>query len=316
MPLFGRRSSRGDHPPLLDVGGARSAPPVEGSRSEWRPDLASPWPSFPPQRYLGQLADDYQARLAGERAGLSLEDCTFYHTAELRDGSVVHGPWDLRGREVEYIGGIDLRGKSVLEIGPASGSLTFWMEDQGADVVGFDAGYDVSVDIQPPLGYDDRQLKREHIQLVGSYQNAWWYLHRHYGSKARMTYGDIYDLPGDLGQFDVSVVTAVLLHCRGPISVLEQAARRTRSTLVVTEQVPGDQHAVDANVMAIFPLGEAGRWVIWWSIYAGAVVAMLRTLGFADVTITQHRQRHQVGHHRDAAYDEVPMYTVVAHRTG
>lgn len=307
MPRFRNRAARP----------ASSPPPVEAAAraSEWRPDLRTTWPAFPPQRYLGQLSDEYQRGLAADRAGLALEDCSFYHTAELPDGTVVPGPWDLRGREAEYLGGVDLRGKRVLEVGPASGSVTFWMEQQGAEVVGFDAGYDVSVDIQPPLGFDDRRLKYEHIQIVGSYQNAWWYLHRQYQSTAKVAYGDIYDLPGDLGEFDVSVVTAVLLHCRSPITVLEQAARRTRHTMVVSEPIPDEAHPFDANVMSIFPLGEEGRWVIWWSIYAGAVVAMLRTLGFGDVTITRHVQLHQHGHDRQASHVEVPMYTVVGRRS-
>ncbi len=40
----------------------------------------------------------------------------------------------MQGTERAYLWGIDLRDKSVLEIGPASGHLTFWMERQGATV--------------------------------------------------------------------------------------------------------------------------------------------------------------------------------------
>lgn len=46
----------------------------------------------------------------------------------------------LRGHEADYLGHVNLAGKRVLEIGPASGHLTFWMEAQGAEVVGFDLG--------------------------------------------------------------------------------------------------------------------------------------------------------------------------------
>lgn len=295
--------------------GAGSPPENVERPSEWRPDLGVFWPAFPPQGYLGQLTDEHQRSLADQRRHLTLDHCTFYHSVRLPDGTEVTGPWDLRGHEHEYLGGIDLDGRRVLEIGPASGSVTFWMEEQGADVVAFDAGYDVSVDIQPPLGFDDRQLKYQHIQVAGSYQNAWWYLHRELGSSARMVYGDIYDLPRDIGEFDVSVVTAVLLHCRNPFTVLEQAARRTSRTIVVTEPVPDDLLPFDADVMRPFPLGEDGRWVIWWSIYAGAVVSMLSILGFADVTITRHTQRHQYGHDRTQSHEDVPMYTVVGHRS-
>ena len=45
---------------------------------------------------------------------------------------------DLRGREDSYLGRYDFNGKRVLEFGPANGGLTFWMEQQGAEVVALD----------------------------------------------------------------------------------------------------------------------------------------------------------------------------------
>ena len=66
--------------------------------------------------------------------------------------------------------------------------------------------------------------------------------------------------------------------------------------------------------MKIFPFGEAGRWTLWWSISAGAVVQMLETMGFRDARVIEHTQRHRFGHVADAPYDDVDMYTVVAHR--
>jgi len=39
------------------------------------------------------------------------------------------------------------------------------------------------------------------IQL-GAFHNSWWYLRKDWSAGARMVYGNIYDLPGDLGTFD------------------------------------------------------------------------------------------------------------------
>jgi hypothetical protein len=74
-------------------------------------------------------------------------DCYFYHTMELPGLGVIEGrDWDLRGRVDEYLGNVDFAGKRVLEIGPASGFLTFEMEKRGAEVV--------SVEVTDEHGWD------------------------------------------------------------------------------------------------------------------------------------------------------------------
>ena len=282
------------------------------------PDAADPrlrqWPSFAPEGYLGQLQPEFQQMLADEYASVTREECSFYHSVELPDGEVIAAPWDLRGREAEYLGQLELASKRVLEFGPASGHLTRHMEHAGADVVGFEVGYDASIDLFPTSIRDTRKIRLDHARNVARMQNSWWYLHRAFASRARMVYGDIYRLPGDLGEFDVSVFGAILLHLRSPITALEQAARRTRSQIVVTEPWEHGADTLHDDIMKIFPLGEAGRWVIWWSISAGAVVRMLEMLGFTRTRVTEHVQRHQYGHIVGDPYRDVPMYTVVGER--
>jgi hypothetical protein len=273
------------------------------------------WPSFAPPGYLGQLREEYQRALADERAALTRSDCRFYQSVELPGGEVIEGPWDLRGRELEYLGGIDLAGRRVLELGPATGALTYFMEREGADVVSFDVGYDVSIDLYPaPGNADTRKLRHDHARKTNEVQNSWWYLHRAYASTARMVYGDLYALPGDLGEYNVSVFAATLLHLRSPVAALEEAARRTRETIVVTEPWAFGRDSMLDNAMRIFPFGESGRWTLWWSISAGAVVQMLERMGFGEARVIEHTQRHRFGDVADGPYDDVDMYTVVAHR--
>jgi hypothetical protein len=62
-------------------------------------------------------------------------DCYFYHTMELPSHGVINGEWDLRAGVHDYLGRVEFAGKRVLEIGPASGFLTFEMEKRGAGVV-------------------------------------------------------------------------------------------------------------------------------------------------------------------------------------
>jgi hypothetical protein len=54
--------------------------------------------------------------------------------------------WDLRGGVDHYLGKVAFAGERVLEIGPASGFLTFEMEKRGAAVV--------SVEVTAEHGWD------------------------------------------------------------------------------------------------------------------------------------------------------------------
>ena len=55
----------------------------------------------------------------------NLDDCYFYHTMDLPGVGVMRGHWDLRGRFADYVGGVDVEGKSVLDVGAATGFLSF-----------------------------------------------------------------------------------------------------------------------------------------------------------------------------------------------
>src|SRR5438046_10691371 len=86
---------------------------------------------------------------AEPRTVTDLEDCYFYHSMEIPGYGLVEGPWDLRGGVDDYLGGVDLRDKRVLEIGTASGFLCFTMEGRGAEGVASDLSDDHSWDVGP-----------------------------------------------------------------------------------------------------------------------------------------------------------------------
>jgi 2-polyprenyl-3-methyl-5-hydroxy-6-metoxy-1,4-benzoquinol methylase len=70
----------------------------------------------------------------------AIEDCWFYHVMDLPGlGTVNHfGRWDLRGRFDEYTGFIPVAGRTLVDVGSASGFLTFEAEKRGAVVTSFD----------------------------------------------------------------------------------------------------------------------------------------------------------------------------------
>ena len=115
--MCGRSEMRGSGPRRLPI-----CPSTEPARPARTVVARPPWPAFPPQDYLGQLTPEFQAMLARERDDIELADCDFYHASTLADGTVIPGPWDLRGGESNYLGNIDVAGDRVLELGPADRS--------------------------------------------------------------------------------------------------------------------------------------------------------------------------------------------------
>ena len=93
-------------------------------------------------------------------------------------------------------------------------------------------------------------------ETIDRNHDAWWYLHRTLGSSATFVQGNIYDMPADLGTFDITVVGAILLHLREPWGALSQAARRTTETMIVTEPLQDDARPARGQHHALLALGR------------------------------------------------------------
>src|SRR5438105_7433531 len=75
---------------------------------------------------------------ATPQAVTDLDDCLFYHTTDLPRHRTIAGPWDLRPGIASYLGGVSFHGKRILDVGSASGFLSFHMEREGGEVVSYD----------------------------------------------------------------------------------------------------------------------------------------------------------------------------------
>ncbi len=248
-----------------------------------------------------------------------ISDCYFYHSMDLPGLGHFEGDWDLRRKESEYLGGIPLKGKLVLEIGPASGLLCFYMERQGAEVVAYDLSPSQDLDVVPysRLGMDVytqivKQWK-EHIRRVN---NSFWLAHRAIGSQAKVVYGTVYELPEEIGEVDISVFGSVLLHLRDPFLALQRALRLTRETVVVTEASWRRlryfswtmRNLVGMPLMGFVPNGstcEPGE--TWWSLNPSLVKSFLSVLGFEKTTVGYSNFLYKGKKRR--------LFTLVAHRT-
>ena len=252
---------------------------------------------------------------AEPRAVASIDDCYFYHTTDVPGFGVRTGEWDLRPGIAAYLGGVAFAGKRVLDLGAASGFLSFHMEAEGAEVVSYALSERPPWDIVPYSDLDiaetDR-VRREHLRRIN---NAYWFCHAARASRARVAYGTVYAVPEAIGPVDVAVVGSILLHLRDPFLALWNAVRLAGETAIVTEIIPARYRwtRLFGDRLGL-PLMFLPRWRKrapfdgWWYLPPASVVEFLGILGFRDAAVTHHRQLF-LGRPRD-------LYTVVAQRTG
>jgi SAM-dependent methyltransferase len=243
-----------------------------------------------------------------------LEDCYFYHSIELPQHGLINGEWDLRSGVKKYLGHVHFHGKRVLDIGTASGFLAFWMELQGAEVIAFDLSDKYSRDLVPFGGLSDGQESDSWEEHLKKLNNSFWLTRGLLGSKVRMVYGTVYDIPEAIGQVDIITFGSVLLHLRDPFLALQSALRLAKETVIVVEGFP-TFHAVPLALLSMIkPISvflpnakKASPRDTWWALPPRTVVEYLKILGFQKTHINYHVQRYHGKH--------ALMYTVVGRRT-
>lgn len=233
-----------------------------------------------------------QSLFAEPRIVTDPDECLFYHTVDVPGRGTFKGFWDLRGREAQYLGNVDFKGRRVLEIGPASGFLTFFMEQQMAEVVSIEAR-DVSVwelfwDVHDPLPEHLQTFLVDSQRVQNEIKNSYWFCHNAFDSNARVHYGTAYELPRELGQFDVSVMACVLLHNKNPLRILENCARLTRDEIIIVEPLRDRQ--LSQCAADFVPTRQEFWWDTWWGFTPHFFVNVLRSLGFNESTVTRHTQ--------------------------
>lgn len=233
------------------------------------------------------------------------EDCRFYHSYTLADGEVV-GDWDLRPAVSQYLGEVDFKGRSVLEIGPASGFLSFHMEAAGAQVTCLEPPMSHLWDTVPIEGYDINKWRTEFEAGIEQVRNSFWYVHNEKRSSVRLIEADPCNIPEAAGEFDISLLASVLLHCRRPFDILESVARRTTRTMIVTEL--WNPQLAELPVCMLLPHQGAQQLHTWWQFGPQFFISALGLLGFTQSRVLFHYQK------QPAENRTVPLFTVVCER--
>lgn len=235
-------------------------------------------------------------------AAPKFDDCYFYHVMDIPGHGLTTGQWDLRSGINEYLGHVELNNKRVLEIGPASGFLTFEMEKRGASVVSVETTDDPGWDFVPFSNAVMEPVLQSRRIHMNNLKSSYWFAHHAHQSKARIHYGDVYNLPETIGHFDLSVIASVLLHCNNPLKIVEQCAKRSDSIVIVDFFNPDLE---GRPICKLHPNVENNSWDTWWFFSTDFFVQFLKILGFTDIKITTHVQFYM-------EKSSHPLFTIVA----
>lgn len=238
------------------------------------------------------------------------EESYFYHSMNVPGHGEVTGEWDLRPNVAAYLGNTDFNGKRVLEIGPASGYLTNYMESQGADVVALDLPSDYGWDIVPrPQSKVEWMAERKrHMERL---HNSFWYMHNATKSKAKVIYGKAVDLPDEVGMFDVSIMAGILLHSRDPIGIICRCGELAKDCIVITESIWGGQAQLNEQqpTMTLIPSLQNTNLDLWFLLSPKLIIQLLQVIGFKNISINTHNQTYVAG-----GNSVVPHYTIIGER--
>jgi len=244
-----------------------------------------------------------------------LDECLFYHSIELPGVGLQHGQWDLRPGIDAYLGGLDYRDLSVLEVGTANGFVCFELERRGARVVSVDLPALATYDTRPAANMHDIETMRLGLERI---RNAYWLAHSLFSASARVVYSHVNDLPEELGRFDVVVLANVLQHCRDPMGAVISASRFA-DRVVITES---DWIRAERDDVARMTLFGGPSPFSWFQVTPFLLTTLLSELSYDDQDVTCHEQRlmedvdYEEGRGKPRRWDGrlVPHFTVVARR--
>jgi tRNA (mo5U34)-methyltransferase len=231
------------------------------------------WPTAPPHLVVSTPPPPHEPPLEGAARELFERAKAYYwfHSIDLGNGVVTTGSKSvelLRAEANAIFGLLDLRGKSVLDIGAWNGNFSFEAKRRQAARV---LATDHHCWTQEVQGRDTFHLAKEVLKLEIDELDI-----------------DVPELtPERVGQFDVVLFLGVFYHLMDPIQALKNVAALTRDVAVVESHL--DLADVERPAMVFYPGAELNNDPTnWWGPNRQCVEALLRLVGFARIGYQPH----------------------------
>lgn len=265
--------------------------------------MSSPVLSFTAQHALNR--EHFLAR-SSEFEPL-IERYFWYHTIDLGHGLITPGCYDYRTTVQDFHFPSDLNGKTVLDVGSATGFFAFEFERRGAQVTSVELPSLQDLDVFPgqtveqsirkiqrmmyprkPGGLDQYKQEFTPEQLHEYLLEApFRFCAKLLGSKVRRVYSTIYDLSlaklGTPEGFDLVFVGDVLVHTLDPFRALATLVPLSKHTLVVAQAMPD----LPGNAPAMVYVGGADPEedeLSWWRPTKECFLQLLKKFGFSKVS--------------------------------
>jgi tRNA (mo5U34)-methyltransferase len=231
----------------------------------------------PLARWLDRSARQALARpprpLEGAAAELSaqVQRYFWFHSIDLGNGVVTPGkksPKVLRAEADAIFGPLDLRGKSVLDIGAWNGYFSFEAKRRHAQRVLATDHHCWTPEINGRATFD---LARTALKLDIESLDI-----------------DVPDLaPATVGQFDVVLFLGVFYHLVDPIRALQNLAAVTKDVAIVESHL--DLRGLERPAMVFYPGTELNDDPTnWWGPNRQCMEALLTLVGFRRVVYAPH----------------------------
>jgi len=211
------------------------------------------------------------------------DDCFFYSCMDFANGDRIEGAnWDIRGRFDQYVGDYPLAGKSLLDVGTASGFLAFSAEAAGAQVTAFDALHAREFQRVPFARSGFTKHRGQWIADTDHYLNglkrSFWYGWYGNGSSAEVVYAPIADLWRWQRRFDVVVAGAIVEHVSDPVPFLAALAGLAREAVIIAF-TPVIETA-DLVMHTMNDWNDPRLNYGWWRLSSGLYRRVFDNLGF------------------------------------
>lgn len=218
----------------------------------------------------------------------ALIDCAIYHSIDLPNERLT-GDWDLKPVISDYTSQTDFRGKTVLDVGTATGFLSFHAESAGASSV---VSFDASPGCYEPIPWSENNPDSVIVSTdayLERLKRGYWYCWHSLSSRAHVQYGDLHDAsPETLGVFDIVISGCILLHLPDPFCALIQIAALCRKELIVTNIDPDftDNPILLPNYVKTGKRDPDDTFS-WWSLPVKTMSRLLDVIGFNTDRVTR-----------------------------